>query len=133
MTKLFTHALRCAYVFRRLSAVLLSFALVSPGPTALVAAATHMPTVTAPAAAPTSGQAAASLESAASKASSVGRKVAMSLVALGFAIAAVVLIFRRDFKEAVGVFAVGLLAILLATPSGVNVLHDTINTLFGSS
>jgi hypothetical protein len=74
-----------------------------------------------------------SLESAASKAGETGRKVAMSLIALGFAIASIVLAFRRDFKEAAGIFAVGLLAILLATPDGVNVLHDTVNTLFGAS
>ncbi len=57
----------------------------------------------------------------------------MSLIALGFAIASIVLAFRRDFKEAAGIFAVGLVAILLATPAGVNVLHDTVNSLFGSS
>jgi hypothetical protein len=74
-----------------------------------------------------------SLESAATKAGETGRKVAMSLIALGFAIASIVLAFRRDFKEAAGIFAVGLLAILLATPAGVNVLHDTVNTLFGAS
>jgi hypothetical protein len=76
---------------------------------------------------------AGSLESAATKAGETGRKVAMSLIALGFAVASVVLAFRRDFKEAAGVFAVGLVAILLATPAGVNVLHDTVNTLFGAS
>jgi hypothetical protein len=80
-----------------------------------------------------SGQGAASLESAAAKAGEMGRKVAMSMIALGFSIAAIMLAFRRDFKEAAGVFAVGLLAILLATPAGVNVLHDTVNSLFGSS
>ncbi|HXC45612.1 MAG TPA: hypothetical protein VNU24_03335 [Solirubrobacteraceae bacterium] len=74
-----------------------------------------------------------SLESAASKASDTGRKIAMSLIALGFAIASIVLAFRRDFKEAAGVFAVGLVAILLATPAGVNVLQDTVNKLFGAS
>jgi FtsH-binding integral membrane protein len=73
----------------------------------------------------------ASLESAATKAGETGRKVAMSMIALGFAIASVVLAFRRDFKEAAGVFAIGIVAILLATPAGVNVLHDTVNTLFG--
>jgi hypothetical protein len=76
---------------------------------------------------------AASLESAANKAGETGRKVAMSLIALGFAIASIVLAFRRDFKEAAGIFAVGLVAILLATPAGVNVLRDTVNTLFGAS
>jgi hypothetical protein len=76
---------------------------------------------------------ASSLESAANKAGETGRKVAMSLIALGFAIASIVLAFRRDFKEAAGIFAVGLVAILLATPAGVNVLHDTVNSLFGAS
>lgn len=75
---------------------------------------------------------ASSLESAATKAGETGRRVAMSMIALGFAIASVVLAFRRDFKEAAGVFAIGIVAILLATPAGVNVLHDTVNTLFGS-
>lgn len=74
-----------------------------------------------------------SLESAATKAGETGRKIAMSLIGLGFAIASIVLAFRRDFKEAAGVFAVGFVAVLLATPTGVNVLHDTVNTLFGSS
>jgi hypothetical protein len=74
-----------------------------------------------------------SLESAATKAGETGRKVAMSLIALGFAIASIVLAFRRDFKEAAGIFAIGLVAILLATPAGVNVLHDTVNSLFGAS
>jgi hypothetical protein len=80
-----------------------------------------------------SGGKAASLESAAKKAGETGRKIAMSLIALGFAIASIVLAFRRDFKEAAGVFGVGLVAILLATPAGVNVLHDTVNSLFGAS
>ncbi|HEX3391634.1 MAG TPA: hypothetical protein VHS55_03650 [Solirubrobacteraceae bacterium] len=89
---------------------------------------------TAQAAAPTPIVAAgtASLESAATKAGETGRKVAMSMIALGFAIASIVLAFRRDFKEAAGVFAIGIVAILLATPAGVNVLHDTVNTLFGA-
>jgi hypothetical protein len=80
-----------------------------------------------------SGEGSGSLESAASKAGETGRKVAMSLIALGFAIASIVLAFRRDFKEAAGIFAIGLVAILLATPAGVNVLHDTVNSLFGGS
>jgi hypothetical protein len=74
-----------------------------------------------------------SLESAAAKAGETGRKVAMSLIALGFAVASIVLAFKRDFKEAAGIFAVGLIAILLATPAGVNVLHSTVNSLFGAS
>jgi hypothetical protein len=81
---------------------------------------------------PSSGPSASSLEAAASRAGAIGRKVAMSLIALGFSVAAIALVFRRDFKEAAGVFVVGLLAILLATPAGVNILHDTVKTLFGA-
>jgi hypothetical protein len=73
-----------------------------------------------------------SLEAAASKAGETGRAVAMSLIGLAFAVAATVLAFRRDFKEAVGVFAVGIVAVLLATPAGVSLLRDTVNSLFGS-
>jgi hypothetical protein len=72
-----------------------------------------------------------SLESAASKAGETGRKVAMSLLALGLAIAAIVLAFKRDFREAAGVFAVGIVAVMLATPAGLNLLQDTVGSLFG--
>jgi hypothetical protein len=74
-----------------------------------------------------------SLEAAASRAGDTGRKVAMSLIGLAFAVAGIVLAFRRDFKEAAGVFAVGIVAVLLATPAGINLLQDTVNSLFGSS
>lgn len=74
----------------------------------------------------------ASLESAATKAGETGRKVAMSLIGLAFAIAAVVLAFKRDFKEAAGVFVVGILAVLLATPTGLSLLKDTVSSVFGS-
>ncbi len=74
-----------------------------------------------------------SLEAAAAKAGSTGRAVAMSLIGLAFAVAATVLAFRRDFKEAAGVFAVGIVSVLLATPAGVNLLRDTVTSLFGSS
>jgi hypothetical protein len=73
-----------------------------------------------------------SLEAAAAKAGSTGRKVAMSLIGLAFAVAGIVLAFRRDFKEAAGVFAVGIVAVLLATPAGVSLLQDTVHSLFGS-
>ena len=73
-----------------------------------------------------------SLESAAAKAGSTGRTIAMSLIGLALAVAAIVLAFKRDFKEAAGVFAVGIVCVLLATPTGVNVLQDTVNSLFGS-
>ena len=91
-------------------------------------------TVASPSAAPApSGtEAGGTLETAASKAGSTGRKVAMSLIGLAFAVAGIVLAFRRDFKEAAGVFAVGIVAVLLASPAGLNVLQDTVNSLFGS-
>jgi hypothetical protein len=73
-----------------------------------------------------------SLESAAAKAGSTGRTIAMSLIGLALAVAAIVLAFKRDFKEAAGVFAVGIVCVLLATPTGVSVLQDTVNSLFGS-
>lgn len=73
-----------------------------------------------------------SLESAAAKAGNTGRAVAMSLIGLAFAVAATVLAFRRDFKEAAGVFAVGIVSVLLATPAGVNLLRDTVTSLFGA-
>lgn len=72
------------------------------------------------------------LEAAATKAGDTGRKVAMSLIGLAFAVAGIVLAFRRDFKEAAGVFAVGIVAVLLATPAGINLLRDTVNSLFGA-
>jgi len=73
-----------------------------------------------------------SLEAAAAKAGDTGRAVAMSLIGLAFAVAATVLAFRRDFREAAGVFAVGIVAVLLATPAGVSLLRDTVNSLFGA-
>jgi membrane protease YdiL (CAAX protease family) len=80
----------------------------------------------------TGERASGSLESAAAKAASTGRAVAMSLIGLAFAIAGTVLAFRRDFKEAAGVFAVGILSVLLATPAGVSLLRDTVTSLFGA-
>lgn len=85
-----------------------------------------------PAAAPSGERGASSLEAAASKAGNTGRAVAMSLIGLAFAVAATVLAFRRDFKEAAGVFAVGIVSVLLATPAGLSLLRDTVNSLFGS-
>jgi hypothetical protein len=84
----------------------------------------------APASAPEGGG--GSLESAAARAGDTGRAVAMSLIGLAFAVAGTVLAFRRDFKEAAGVFAVGIVSVLLATPAGVNLLRDTVASLFGS-
>jgi hypothetical protein len=73
----------------------------------------------------------ATLEAAAAKAGNTGRAVAMSLIGLALAVAATVLAFRRDFKEAAGVIVVGLVAVLLATPTGVTLLRDTVASLFG--
>lgn len=73
-----------------------------------------------------------SLEAAAAKAGDTGRAVAMSLIGLAFAVAATVLAFRRDFREAAGVFAVGIVSVLLATPAGVSLLRDTVDSLFGA-
>jgi len=82
--------------------------------------------------APTEGKA-TSLESAASDASKTGEKVAMSLIGLALALAAIVLAFRRDFKEAVGVLAIGVVAIFLADKNiGVHVLTETVEKLFPS-
>jgi uncharacterized membrane protein len=89
--------------------------------------------VTGPAGGAGQGANGSSLESAAAKAGNTGRAVAMSLIGLAFAVAGTVLAFRRDFKEAAGVFAVGIVAVLLATPTGVTLLRDTVNSLFGSS
>ena len=83
-------------------------------------------------ASPSSEDTVSSLEAAASKAGDTGRAVAMSLIGLAFAVAATVLAFRRDFKEAAGVFAVGIVSVLLATPAGVSLLRDTVASLFGS-
>ena len=71
------------------------------------------------------------LEDAAQRAGRLGRTVALSLIGLALAAAAVMLVFRRDFKEAAGVFAVGLLAVLLATPAGLRLLQSTADLLFG--
>jgi hypothetical protein len=73
-----------------------------------------------------------SLQSAASQASSLGRTIAFSLIGLALAVAAVVLVFKRDFKEAVGVVVIGIIAVLLASPVGLSVLQNTVALLFGS-
>src|SRR5262249_58008557 len=66
-----------------------------------------------------------SLEAAATKAGNTGRAVAMSLIGLAFAIAATVLAFRRDFKEAAAVFAVGIVSVLFATPAGLSLFSPS--------
>jgi hypothetical protein len=75
---------------------------------------------------------AGSLETAASRASDTGRTIAFSLIGLALSVAAVVLVFRRDFKEAIGMLAVGIIAVLLASPAGLKMLQDTVSVLFGS-
>src|SRR4051812_4000201 len=83
--------------------------------------------------APSGGQGGGtSLEQAAEKAGDTGRTVAISLLGLAFAIAAVILVFKRDFKEAAAIFGVGLLGVLLATPAGLNMLNDLVSSLFGT-
>ena len=113
-------------------AVLLLSCALAPAavPAAGAAVTTSRPASAARAEVPERGG--ASLESAAAKAGDTGRAVAMSLIGLAFAVAATVLAFRRDFKEAAGVFAVGIVSVLLATPAGVNLLRDTVRSVFGA-
>lgn len=80
---------------------------------------------------PAPSEGANALQDAADRAGRLARGVALSLIGFALAVTSVVLIFRRDFREAAAVFAVGLLAVLLATPSGVRVLRDTAAMLFG--
>jgi hypothetical protein len=95
-------------------------------------AAVNTPNAVGPTRAAPAERGASSLEAAAARAGDTGRAVAMSLIGLAFAVAATVLAFRRDFKEAAGVFAVGIVSVLLATPTGVTLLRDTVASLFGS-
>ena len=115
-----------------LSALLVCVCCVAMTPAAACAAVAGTSSTSAPTAA-ASEAGGSSLESAAAKAGNTGRAVAMSLIGLAFAVAATVLAFRRDFKEAAGVFAVGIVSVLLATPAGVNLLRDTVASLFGAS
>ncbi|HEY2718182.1 MAG TPA: hypothetical protein VGI52_01030 [Solirubrobacteraceae bacterium] len=98
-------------------------------PAAFAAVSTH---TTGERADASPGDGESSLEAAAAKAGNTGRAVAMSLIGLAFAVAATVLAFRRDFKEAAGVFAVGIVSVLLATPAGISLLRDTVGSLFGT-
>jgi hypothetical protein len=117
---------------RRSTIPLLVCLCITWGPAPAIAAVASAPTGNmSHAAASESGG--SSLESAAAKAGNTGRAVAMSLIGLAFAVAATVLAFRRDFKEAAGVFAVGIVSVLLATPAGVSLLRDTVTSLFGSA
>ena len=112
-------------------AIALACALLALAPIAARAAVDTQTSTNAPQAASTE-RTGSSLEAAAAKASSTGRTIAMSLIGLALAVASIVLAFRRDFKEAAGVFAVGIVAVLLATPTGVSLLQDTVSSLFGS-
>jgi hypothetical protein len=119
----------------RSAAVLTALLLLSGGvglvsPTAR--ASVNAPNAVGPIRAAPGEHGASSLEAAAARAGDTGRAVAMSLIGLAFAVAATVLAFRRDFKEAAGVFAVGIVSVLLATPTGVTLLRDTVASLFGS-
>ena len=117
-------------IFRRVGTPLVVCLLAAmPAHVARAAVATSSSTSSAAAAPSETG---GSLESAAAKAGNTGRAVAMSLIGLAFAVAGTVLAFRRDFREATGVFAVGIVAVLLATPTGVNLVRATVSSLFGS-
>jgi hypothetical protein len=94
----------------------------------VAAAAALLPAATAVSG---SGAGGISLETAATKAGETGRNVAMSLIGLALAVAAIVLAFRRDFREAAAVFAVGTVCVLLATPAGESLLRDTVKALVG--
>lgn len=102
-------------------------------PAARASVVSHRPPSAEPAA-PAAGseKSGSTLEAAATRAGDTGRAVAMSLIGLAFAVAATVLAFRRDFKEAAGVFAVGIVSVLLATPAGVSLLRDTVASVFGT-
>jgi FtsH-binding integral membrane protein len=118
---------------RRMWATVCVLALLGPlALTTTSAAASALPVGLEPAIVGTSA-APSSLETAASRAASLGRTIAFSLIGLALAVSAVVLVFRRDFKEAVGLLVIGVIAVLLASPAGVTVLQDTVSTLFGSS
>lgn len=99
----------------------------------VASAATPAPVPPLPAATAVSGTGGGgiSLETAATKAGETGRNVAMSLIGLALAVAAIVLAFRRDFREAAAVFAVGIVCVLLATPAGESLLRDTVKALVG--
>ncbi len=118
----------CWLIVALLACVCITVALTAPA--VARAAVTTTSATEVPTTASESGG--SSLEAAAAKAGNTGRAVAMSLIGLAFAVAATVLAFRRDFKEAAGVFAVGIVSVLLATPAGVSLLRDTVTSLFGS-
>jgi hypothetical protein len=117
---------RAAQGARRVgAAALLCLTLLTAAPPTTALAAAPLAQATTP----TGG----SLEAAASRAGDTGRKIGLSLIGLALAVAAVILVFKRDFKEAVGVVAIGIVAVLLVSPAGISVLQNTVSLLFGSS
>jgi hypothetical protein len=122
---------RCCWPFAGLLACALACMGIAAAPAPARAAVTGTSSTATPPTVAAEGSG-SSLEAAAAKAGDTGRAVAMSLIGLAFAVAATVLAFRRDFKEAAGVFAVGIVSVLLATPAGVNLLRATVTSLFGS-
>jgi hypothetical protein len=105
-------------------------ACVAPAVTPLIVVQPAAAAVAATGSASSSSDGSGSLEQAAKRAGDTGRKVAMYLIGLAFAFAAVLLVFKRDFREAAAIFGVGILAVLLATPSGLETLRSTVDTLF---
>jgi len=123
----------CVRVLAIVAAVVLAWSCLGPGVAPALAASSPLPGgggATESTSLPESGG--GSLEAAATKAGNTGRAVAMSLIGLAFAVAGTVLAFRRDFRDAAGVFAVGIVAVLLATPTGLSLLRATVNSLFGA-
>lgn len=115
---------------RFMAAMLLALVACTAIPTVATAAVSEKPG--SKSSAPVSEGEKGSLVYAAKTAEGTGRKIATSLIAVGFAIASIVLSFRRDFKEAAGVFAIGLVAVLLASQTGIDVLRKTVDMLFGA-
>jgi hypothetical protein len=123
--------MRTCYLSR--FAVPLAAVLLWGAPLAVASIAAPVASAKVAASAPSSSSPAGgadSLEQAAKRAGDTGRKVAMYLIGLAFAFAAVLLVFKRDFREAAAIFGVGILAVLLATPSGLDTLRSTVDTLF---
>lgn len=77
------------------------------------------------------GAGGSSLQDVADKAGRTARSVAIKVIGLALALAAIVLVFKRDFKEAAAIFAVGIIALLLASQEGVDLLQNTAHSLFG--
>jgi hypothetical protein len=122
--------LGCAFLAATCPAV--AGAAQKPTPTAVFASTSSTSATGSAAASASAAGEGGSLESAASKAGDMGRKIAISLIGLGLAVAAIRLAFHRNFKEATGVVVLGLLAVLLASPVGESLLQNTVSTVFGS-